>query len=89
VKVGRISDETGMVELLNTVYNGTDTNGNLVFRGESPNGSSLFDLLTAEATATMQKEHPNMTYVPVAKSAIFSVFSCLPTPKRIQRTILL
>jgi hypothetical protein len=70
VRIGRISDETGMGELLKTIYNGTDTHGNLVFRGESPNGSSIFGMLTAKMTAEKQKEQPNVTFQPLQKPAI-------------------
>ena len=70
VRIGRISDETGAEELLVTVFTGTDPDGNLVFRGDSPNGTSLFGLLTAEATAEEQKAHPNVTYVSVSQSAM-------------------
>jgi hypothetical protein len=47
VRITRISDGTGKQELLDTAYEGVDTRGNLIFRGDSPNGLSLFGLVTA------------------------------------------
>ena len=70
VRIGRISDETGTEELLGTAFTGTDPAGNLVFRGDSPNGTSLFGLLTAEATEQEQKAHPNVTYASISQSAM-------------------
>jgi len=70
VSIGRISDETGVVELLNTSTAVRDANGDLVFQGESPNGTSLFGLLTAQATIEEQKTHPNVTYVGISQSAM-------------------
>ncbi len=69
VRITRIS-ETGEQELLVTVYRGLDARGNMIFRGDSPNGTSLFGLVTTEATIAEQKEHPNTTYVGVSKSAM-------------------
>ncbi|MFZ2074550.1 MAG: fibronectin type III domain-containing protein [Methanoregula sp.] len=70
VIVTRISDETGKQELLDTVYGGLDTQGNMIFRGDSPNGTSLFGLVTAEAYAAEQKANPNVTYVGVSRSSM-------------------
>jgi hypothetical protein len=70
VWITRVSDKTGITELLQTVYVGTDPAGNMVFRGDSPNGSSLFGMVTAKATAIEQQEHPNVTYVPMSKPAM-------------------
>jgi hypothetical protein len=70
VRIIRISEETGTTELLDTVYTGLDPNGNLVFRGDSPNGSSLFGLLTAKATAVQQEQNPNSTIIPVSRPAM-------------------
>jgi PGF-pre-PGF domain-containing protein len=69
VHITRISD-TGQTELLNTTYIGTDSTGNLIFRGDSPNGTSLFGLITAEAYAAEETEHPNVTYVGVSRSSM-------------------
>ncbi len=70
VRITRISDETGKQELLDTVYEGLDAQGNMIFRGDSPNGLSLFGLVTAEAYAAEQKANPNETYAGVSKSAM-------------------
>jgi len=70
VRIVRISETTGREELLRTLFTGTGENGNLLFRGDSPDGTSLFGLLTAEATAAKQEEHPNTTYIPASKSAM-------------------
>ncbi|WAC04621.1 MAG: hypothetical protein OS112_09180 [Methanoregula sp.] len=72
VHIARISDETGITELVSTVYTGTDKQGNMVFRGDSPKGSSVFGMLTAKATAEKQKEEPNMTIQPMQKPAIMT-----------------
>jgi GTPase len=58
VYISRISDTTGMTEVISTIYTGTDAKGNMVFRGDSPNGSSIFGMITAKATALKQQEHP-------------------------------
>ena len=42
----------------------------MVFRGDSPNGSSLFGLVTAKATVTEQEENPNATVVVASKSMV-------------------
>jgi hypothetical protein len=72
VRIGRISDETGMTELLETIYTGRDPKGNMVFRGDSPNGSSVFGMLTAKATVEKQQEQPNVTLQPMQKPAIIT-----------------
>ena len=54
VRITRISEETGMQELISTVYQGVDTQGNMVFRGDSPNGTSLFGLVTTKANIPLQ-----------------------------------
>jgi hypothetical protein len=72
VRIGRISDDTGTAELLKTTYNGTDQQGNLVFCGQSPNGSSVFGMLTAKATAIKQEERPEMTIQPFQRPAVMT-----------------
>jgi PKD repeat protein len=72
VRITRISDETGMTELLNTSYIGLDSENNMVFRGDSPHGTSLFGLVTAQATAAEKKAHPNETIIPAAKPAMIT-----------------
>ena len=72
VHITRISEETGKTELLATTYVGLDPHGNVIFQGDSPNGTSLFGLVTAEATSVAQKQNPNTTYVPASKSAMIT-----------------
>ena len=69
VYIPRIGDD-GKKELLSTTFTGTGPTGTLIFRGDSPNGTSLFGLLTAEATAAKQQENPNATYIPASKPAM-------------------
>jgi hypothetical protein len=69
VQIVRYSNETGISELLSTVYSGLDQDGNMVFRGDSPNGSSVFGLLTVRATAAKQAEEPNVVIQPLQKPA--------------------
>jgi hypothetical protein len=47
IHVARISNVTGATELLNTEFGGSDSNGNMIFRGNSPHGTSLFVLFSA------------------------------------------
>jgi hypothetical protein len=70
VHITRISEETGQTELLSTTYLGLDAQGNMIFRGDSPNGTSLFGLVVAEVTVAEETEHPNVTYVGVSKSSM-------------------
>ena len=72
VKITRTSDETGMTELLKTIYIGPDSGGNMVFRGDSPHGTSIFGLVTAKATAVEKQAHPNETYIPASKPAMIT-----------------
>ncbi|MGD0535734.1 MAG: fibronectin type III domain-containing protein [Methanoregula sp.] len=59
VRITRISEETGKQELIDTIYEGVDAQGDMIFRGDSPNGTSLFGLVTAGTTAAAQETHPN------------------------------
>jgi hypothetical protein len=70
VHIARISDETGTAELIATVYAGTGAKGTLIFRGDSPNGSSIFGMITAKAIAAKEQEHPDVTFQPLQKPAI-------------------
>ena len=70
VRISRISDTTGTAELMLTVYSGTDAKGNMIFYGDSPNGSSVFGMITAKAAAIREQEHPDMTIQPLQKPAI-------------------
>jgi hypothetical protein len=42
----------------------------MVFRGDSPNGSSIFGLVAAKATKVEQAENPNATVVVASKSMV-------------------
>jgi hypothetical protein len=70
VRISRISDTTGTAELMLTVYSGTDAKGNMIFYGDSPNGSSVFGMITAKAAAIREQEHPDVTIQPLQKPAI-------------------
>ena len=58
IRITRISEETGKQELIDTAYEGVDTQGNMIFRGDSPNGTSLFGLVTTGTTAAGQNASP-------------------------------
>ena len=71
IRIARISEITGTTELIQTVYLGMDKNNDsMTFRGDSPNGTSVFGMLTAKATAEKQQEQPNVTLQPFQKPAI-------------------
>jgi hypothetical protein len=70
VRIARTGDTGGRTELLATTYVGTDDAGNMVFSGDSPNGTSIFGLITSQATAAEKKAHPNVTYIPGSKPAM-------------------
>jgi PGF-pre-PGF domain-containing protein len=70
VRIIRVSEETDTTEILETFYTGIDPNGNMVFRGDSPNGSSLFGLVTAKATALEQEQNPDSPIIPVSRPAM-------------------
>lgn len=56
VHIARISNEIGKTELLNTVVVGTDSNGNMIFRGDSPHGTALFAIFSARPTVPQTQE---------------------------------
>ena len=72
IRIARISETTGNTELIHTVYTGMDENGTMTFRGESPNGTSIFGMLTAKVTAEKQQEHPDVTIQGFQKPAILT-----------------
>ena len=47
IHIARINNETGATELLNTEFGGSDSSGNMIFRGDSPHGTSQFVLFSA------------------------------------------
>jgi hypothetical protein len=60
VRIIRIGEEIGdEQELINPVYGGVDAQGNMIYRGDSPNCTSLYGLVTAEKTTASQKGHQN------------------------------
>jgi hypothetical protein len=63
VHIARIGDETGKTELLTTVFVGSDLQ-NLIFRGDSPYGPSLYAIFSATPTIS-QKQEPDHATVPV------------------------
>lgn len=62
IHVARISNETGTTELLNTEFGGSDSNGNMIFRGDSPHGTSLFVLFSARP-GSPQKQEQNINLI--------------------------
>jgi hypothetical protein len=56
IHIARISYETGRTELLNIVFVGSDANGNMYFRGDSPNDIALFAIFSARQTAPQTQE---------------------------------
>jgi hypothetical protein len=58
VRIIRISEETGKQELIDSVYEGVDAQENMIFRGDSPYGTSLFGLVTTGTTAAGQNTYP-------------------------------
>jgi hypothetical protein len=44
----------------------------MVFQGDSPQGTSLFGLVTAKATAVEKQAHPDETFVPASKPAMIT-----------------
>jgi PKD repeat protein len=82
MKIFRVSDGNGTAETIRTTYTGTDPNGNMVFRGDSFNGTSIFGLVAAKASAIKQEEEPQATIVASSKPAIVTdigMFSWLAT----------
>ncbi|MFZ1128383.1 IPT/TIG domain-containing protein [Methanoregula sp.] len=62
VRITRISDETGMPEMINTTYEGLDAQGNMIFCGDSPGGTSLFGLLTLIHPFAVNAHHHFFSY---------------------------
>jgi hypothetical protein len=58
IYIARIDEETTISELLNTIYTGFDDKGNMVFRGDSPNGTSFFGVLSV-LTPGMELQRPS------------------------------
>jgi len=72
VHIARIGDENGKTELLNTVFTGSDSHGNMIFRGDSPYGSSLYATFSCTQTVP-PKQEPDHAAVPI-------VYGLFPDP---------
>ncbi|MGD1004602.1 MAG: PKD domain-containing protein [Methanoregulaceae archaeon] len=70
VWIARINHETGLSEIVQTFYVGLDQKGNMVFRGDSPNGTSIFGIITAKATTAKQQAEPSVTIPPSTQPAL-------------------
>jgi PKD repeat protein len=72
VRIARIGGQTGPVEFLRTSYAGPDRGGNLVFYGISPNGTSIFGLITAHEISARQQESGKIDIFPGTMPAIMT-----------------
>jgi hypothetical protein len=77
VRIIRVSDTTGMAELVPAIYNGTDKKGMVQFKGISVNGTSVFGLVTLKASKTAQERDPNLTIFPVQQPAISTIMGII------------
>jgi hypothetical protein len=70
VRIMRTADD-GTTQVLPTTLAGIDfTTGNFVFEALSPDGLSVFGLVTVKATVTEKAENPNATVVVSSKSMV-------------------
>lgn len=74
VRIIRISEENGKQELIDTVYEGGDAQGNMIFRGDSPEGTSLFGLVTASTNTAQQNAFPFVLIGVIALLAVIVHF---------------
>jgi hypothetical protein len=65
----RIGDD-GTTQVLATSLAGYDSTGNMIFEAYSPDGLSVFGLITAKATKNKEEENPDANIVPVSKPAM-------------------
>jgi PKD repeat protein len=72
IRIARISDTGATTELISTTYLGLDNQKNMIFRGDSPNGLSIFGMVSAKASAIKQQEEPGVTIQPITKPAMFT-----------------
>jgi hypothetical protein len=70
VRIIRVSDTSGIAELVPVRYNGTDTRGIMEFQATSVNGTSVFGLVTLKATKMAQENDPDLTIDPLQQPAI-------------------
>jgi hypothetical protein len=74
IHVARISEDTGEPELLNTVFVGQDLNNNMIFQGDSPNGTSLFAIFSVNQTAQQQPpQYPGINVVSLIPAAMIFI----------------
>jgi hypothetical protein len=69
VSIVRISDD-GITQVLETTHIGYDDTGNMVFEAVSPDGLSIFGLITAKFTKMRRAEDPNATSVLISQPAM-------------------
>ena len=72
VRIIRVSDATGIGELIPAIYTITDTNGMMNFQGISINGTSIFGMITLKATKMKQEENPGREIQPFQQPAIMT-----------------
>jgi hypothetical protein len=73
IRIIRVSDTTGALELLPVTYAGTDKKGIMHFEGISVNGTSVFGLVTLKATKMAQEKDPGLSIVPMQQPAILTM----------------
>jgi hypothetical protein len=69
VSIVRI-DDSGTAQVLETSHIGYDDTGNMVFEAVSPDGLSIFGLITAKFTEMRRAEDPNANIVPISQPAM-------------------
>jgi hypothetical protein len=73
VSIVRIGDD-GTTQVLETTHIGYDNSGNMVFEAISPDGLSIFGLITSKITAIKLAEDPNANIVPLSQPAMTTNF---------------
>jgi hypothetical protein len=73
IRIIRVSDTTGVVELLPVRYTGTDKKGTMHFEGISVNGTSVFGLVTLKASKMAQENDPGLSIMPMQQPAITTI----------------
>lgn len=73
VRIIRVSETSGIAELVPVRYNGTDTGGMMEFQATSVNGTSVFGLVTLKATKMSQENNPDLTILPMQQPAIMTI----------------
>lgn len=57
VHIARIADMTSKTALINSVFVGSDSNADMIFRGDSPSGSSLYAIFSATDLQKQEQYH--------------------------------